>query len=529
MHERFENEANEAGETGADRLCARISSTLKTTESERVAHKERCPQIKGFMPPSAPQKTVLIADDSSVIRTLTVHLLKKLGYKALSAENGESCIKSLEQHPVDLLMLDLNMPIKSGQEVLEWVKDNGFDIPVIIVTALEDISQAVQCMKMGAYEYLTKPVENDRLETILRNALAESGLKEKVAALEKELIAKDIFYEVRGRSPALRNSVEQAMQVMETDMNVLINGESGTGKELFAKAIHNGSKRKGGPFVIINCAAISNELADSLLFGHCKGSFTGANTDHAGYFEQADGGTIFLDEIGDMNIDIQAKILRTLQEKKIRRVGEKKERSVDFRLVSATHKDFSEAITGSSFRADLYYRLEEYPLIIPPLRERREDIAMLAEHFLNEFCKANEIAVPCIEANALHSLEQHSWPGNVRELQNVIRRAVITLEGDEIKSFAIGKPASREVENSLKATAAQAAASCPIVSEKETDDERPMLRDIELQAIVEAYRKCSGNQSRTATLLGISRSTLIRKMKRYGLSKSIAIMQTNDH
>ncbi|QEQ56909.1 sigma-54-dependent transcriptional regulator [Chlorobium phaeovibrioides] len=478
------------------------------------------------MPPSHPQKTVLIADDSSVIRTLTVHLLKKLGYTALSAENGESCITSLEQHPVDLLMLDLNMPVKNGQEVLQWVKERGLDIPVIIVTALEDINQAVQCMKMGAYEYLTKPVENDRLETILRNALAESGLKEKVVALEKELMAKDIFWEVRGRSPALRQAVEEAMQVMGTDMNVLINGESGTGKELFAKAIHNGSRRKEGPFVIINCAAISNELADSLLFGHCKGSFTGAATDHAGYFEQADGGTIFLDEIGDMDIDIQAKILRALQEKKVRRVGEKKERSVDFRLISATHRDFSEAITGSTFRADLYYRLEEYPLFVPPLRERSEDIAILAEHFLKEFCKANDIAIPGIDASAMSLLEQHSWPGNIRELQNVIRRAVITLEGDEIKSFAIGKPASREEETRLKAAAVEAVQPEGEDVGKGKSDERPMLRDIELQAIVEAYRKCSGNQSRTATLLGISRSTLIRKMKRYGLTKSIAIMRT---
>ncbi|NTW83835.1 MAG: sigma-54-dependent Fis family transcriptional regulator, partial [Chlorobiaceae bacterium] len=250
--------------------------------------------------------TVLVADDSSVIRTLISHLLKRLGYNVLTVENGEQCIESIEQNQIDVVLLDLNMPVKSGLEVLAYLQEKSFVFPVIIITAMEDISQAVKCIKLGAYEYLTKPVDKQRLEILLRNALAESGLKQKINELKKELKQKDIFNFIVGASPAVKQCVEQAMQVMETDMNVLINGESGTGKELFAQAIHNGSKRKQGPFVTINCAAISNDLADSLLFGHLKGSFTGANSDHIGFFEQADHGTIFLDEIGDMNIDIQA-------------------------------------------------------------------------------------------------------------------------------------------------------------------------------------------------------------------------------
>ena len=472
------------------------------------------------MPTQKKQHTVLVADDSSVIRTLMVHLLKKLGYIPLTAENGTECITALTEGNVDVLLLDLNMPGKSGMEVLEWISREKLSLPVIIITALEEVTQAVQCMKMGAYEYLTKPVENDRLEIILRNALAESNLKEKVAVLEKELIAKDLFGEIRGESPALRRSIDQAMQVMETDMNVLLNGESGTGKELFARAIHQGSRRREGPFVTINCAAISSDLAESLLFGHSKGAFTGATSDHAGYFEQADGGTIFLDEIGDMSLDIQAKVLRALQEKKIRRVGEKKERAVDFRLVSATHRDFSQAITNGTFRADLYYRLEEYPLYIPPLRERREDIVPLAEHFLREFCKANGLESPSIAPEALLSLEQHPWPGNIRELQNIIRRAVLTAENGRITAFALlsaqqPSPARPSAPEPPRPDAPAA-----------TRDGQAMLREIELQAIVDTYRQCSGNQSRTAERLGISRSTLIRKMKRYGLTKSVSIGQS---
>lgn len=481
------------------------------------------------------KKNILVADDSSVIRTLTVHLLKRLGYNTLTAENGEVCIDSIQKNPVDVLLLDLNMPLKNGFEVLTWLQENAISLPVIIITALEDISQAVKCIKMGAYEYLTKPVENERLEILLRNALSESGLKQKVIQLEKELKQKDIFHFIHGSSTAIKQCIEQAMQVMETDMNVLINGESGTGKELFAQAIHNGSKRKQGPFVTINCAAISNDLADSLLFGHIKGSFTGANSDHTGFFEQADNGTIFLDEIGDMNIDIQAKVLRVLQEKKIRRLGEKKERPVDFRLISATHRDFSEAITANTFRADLYYRLEEYPLYIPPLREREEDIILLARHFLKEFCKANSIEPPEVTDDAFASLRTYRWPGNIRELQNVIRRAVINRRGNIISSFNLPSASVSSDHNTspAKETGSEPAVAAPeertpCIVAAEATEERPMLRDMELQAILNAYNACAGNQTQTADLLGISRSTLIRKMKRYGLTKTISVNSQSD-
>ncbi len=406
-----------------------------------------------------------------------------------------------------------------------------------MITASDDISQAVQCIKMGAYEYLTKPVDNDRLEITVKNALSESSLKKKVQLLEKELKQKNIFRRIQGESAAIKQCTEQAMQVMETDVNVLLIGESGTGKELFAQAIHEGSRRKSGPFVTINCAAITNELADSLLFGHVKGSFTGANSDHAGFFEQADGGTIFLDEIGDMSLEIQAKVLRVLQEKKIRRVGEKKERNVDFRVVSATHKDFSNAIKTGKFRADLYYRLEEYPLFIPPLRERREDIGLLARHFLESFCTANNIEQVAFGPDVIHQLEEYDWPGNIRELQNMVRRAAINRQGNDIvtlpRFFHDAGPAEPgPPETTAPAVTREPERATPdppeeILPRKENQREF-LLKNAELQAIQKAYEVTGGNQTKAAKMLGISRSSLYRKLKKYGIEKNMSLSVPED-
>jgi len=489
------------------------------------------------------KQSVLIADDSAVMRTLITHFITKLGYNALTANDGDVCIRMLNSNKVDLLLLDLNMPGKNGMEVLSYLKENDIVLPVIMITASDDISQAVQCIKMGAYEYLTKPVKNDRLEITVSNALSESNLKRKVQLLEKELKQQNIFRRIYGESPALRKCIELAMQVMETEVNVLIIGESGSGKELFAQAIHSGSKRKNGPFVTINCAAISNELADSLLFGHAKGSFTGANSDHTGFFEQADGGTIFLDEIGDMNLDIQAKVLRVLQERKIRRVGEKKERSIDFRLISATHKDFSGAIKNEMFRSDLYYRLEEYPLFIPSLRERKTDIPLLANLFLDSFCTANNIEKLSFDKSVLDQLSSYDWPGNIRELQNIVRRAAINRSGNEIISVPLLSQSSRQAQTSQKAhspeNAQQEQASLPEKTQlsslpadsyipEENNEKKFLLKSAELQAIIKAYTLTGGNQTRTAEVLGISRSSLYRKLKKYGIEKNLSISVTKE-
>jgi len=478
------------------------------------------------------KQNVLIADDSAVMRTIISHVIKKHGYNALTANDGDACIHTLNSEKVDLLLLDINMPGKDGIEVLTYLRNNDIALPVIMITASDDISQAVQCIKMGAYEYLTKPVDNDRLEITVKNALSESSLKKKVQLLEKELKQKNIFRRIHGESPSIKQCTEQAMQVMETDVNVLLIGESGTGKELFAQAIHEGSRRSSGPFVTINCAAITNELADSLLFGHVKGSFTGANSDHTGFFEQADGGTIFLDEIGDMSLEIQAKVLRVLQEKKIRRVGEKKERNVDFRVVSATHKDFSNAIRTGNFRADLYYRLEEYPLFIPPLRERREDIGLLARHFLESFCTANNIEQLVFGVDVIHQLEEYDWPGNIRELQNMVRRSAINRQGNEIVTLPRFFHEAGPAEPGPQETAAPAVTGEPeqkdpvplrAPSLREENQKEFLLKNAELQAIRKAYEVTGGNQTKAAKMLGISRSSLYRKLKKYGIEKNMSL------
>lgn len=463
-------------------------------------------------------RLILVADDDLSQRKLLGHFIGKMGFDVLFAKDGEECINMVNNHPVDLLLLDINMPKKDGFEVMSHLTERNLRLPVIMVTASNDIPLAVRCIKMGAYEYLTKPLDIERLNIVLRNAIDETKLRRKVRELEQELKTKELFQHIIGRSDAIKKSMEQAMQVMETDLNVLILGESGTGKELFAQAIHDGSKRNNGPFVSINCAAISNELADSLLFGHKKGSFTGANSDHTGFFEQADGGTIFLDEIGDMNSEIQAKVLRVLQEKKIRRVGEKTERAVDFRVVSATNQNFSKAISNNIFREDLYYRLEEFPIHIPPLRERKEDIPMLARHFLEQFCNANNLGPMNMSNTAMSDLAGYHWPGNVRELKNAVQRAAVTSRGNNIERIVSSLQHSPAADSHPDMEQSQSISPQEFRSTENTDRSATVTMDeLERAAIQKAFSTSGSNATRAAESLGISRATFYRKLKKYGI------------
>ena len=470
-------------------------------------------------PPSssstAKKYRVLIADDDKSTRILLNHFLKKMGYLPVDAIDGEECISILEREKIDILLLDINMPKKDGFGVMSYLRKKEIPIPVIMITALNDIPNTVKCIKMGAYEYLTKPLDVDRLQIVMRNAISESELHDAVSQLKKELKTKEIFRQIIGESSSIKQTMEQALQVMETDLNVLIIGESGTGKELFAQAIHEGSKRKHGPFISVNCAAISHELAESLLFGHSKGSFTGANNDHEGFFEQADQGTLFLDEIGDMNADIQAKVLRAIQEKKIRRVGEKIERSINFRVISATHWNFAHALDSNSFRDDLYYRLEEYPLYIPPLRERKEDIPFLAKHFLEEFCSANNIKQLSLTPEATEEMVEYHWPGNIRELKNAIQRTAISSKNiGEITSILRHRGGHIRKNDQKIATPN----NCTHLETSCKKEKIQSLEEIERRAIEEAYKACEGNPTKTAQALGIGRATLYRKLKKFGLN-----------
>lgn len=466
-------------------------------------------------------KLVLIADDDSSSRKLLGHFISKMGHSILFAEDGESCIETINDQQIDILLLDINMPKKDGFDVMSHLAERNLKIPVIMVTASNEIPLAVRCIKMGAYEYLTKPLDIERLRIVFRNAIKETVLQNEVQQLKKELRTKEVFRHIIGKSGAIKGAMEQAMQVMETDLNVLILGESGTGKELFAQAIHQGSRRKNGPFVSINCAAISSELADSLLFGHKKGSFTGANNDHVGFFEQADSGTIFLDEIGDMTSEIQAKVLRVLQERKIRRVGEKTERSVDFRVVSATNHDFARAINNNTFREDLYYRLEEFPIGIPPLRDRKEDIPVLANHFLDQFCSANNLGQMQISESTLSNLGDYHWPGNVRELKNAVQRAAVTSRGQVIEKLVSSLQTTRHIDHSSPQTVSATpppAAEAPAAT-RERPESSFTMDELEKAAVQKAFSNAHGNASKAAENLGISRATFYRKLKKYGISE----------
>jgi len=475
-----------------------------------VQQAEQDMRYSGIKAAGTKKCNVLIADDDETSRRVVSHFVSKMGYQPHLASDGEECIKIAQEQEMNVLLLDISMPKKNGFDVMSYFKENGITMPVIVVTSSYEIPLAVKCIKMGAFEYLTKPVSIERLEIVLRNALAESQLQNEVFKLQKELKSKELFQNIIGKSLAIRDTMEQAMKVMETDLNVLILGESGTGKELFAQSIHNGSKRKNGPFVSVNCAAISSDLADSLLFGHVKGAFTGANNDHTGFFEQAHKGTIFLDEIGDMNSDIQAKVLRALQEHKIRKVGEKSEKTVDFRVISATNRDFSLAIMNNQFREDLYYRLEEFPLCIPPLRDREADISLLANHFLGEFASANNLEPLKFSAEALSDLMDYPWPGNIRELKNAVQRAAVTRKGttiDILQAPRIHGKTPLQHQQQQQQQEQTEAPPAPAVS----------LEDHEREAIMKAYGVSRGNLTRTAKVLGIGRATLYRKLDKFNL------------
>lgn len=452
---------------------------------------------------------ILIADDEPSILKLHTHMVQELGYSPVLASDGEDAIKKLTPE-IRALLLDIKMPEKDGIEVLEYTRKKFPELPVIMVTALHDLDMAVKAIKMGAFDYLTKPLDFERLSTVLRNALDLSNLKEEVTELQDKLRQSELFSEIVGESEKVNEVFELVNRVLETDINVMIIGESGTGKELVAKALHQGSKRREGPFIAVNCSAITSELAESLLFGHKKGSFTGATEDRAGYFEQADKGTIFLDEIGDMELEIQAKVLRILEEKKVRRVGEKEERPINFRFISATNHDLSKAATENKFRKDLYFRLEEYPIYLPPLRERKEDLPLLAQHFLKEFCESNNISPKRFSKNAIQSMVQYSWPGNIRELKNVVRRTAVLVKTDLIDEVEFGKLEEKSrVEDDESGTSTG-------VRAQSTDGEFTPLDEIEKQAIEKAYLHSDRNAAEAAKLLGISRATMYRKLKQFG-------------
>jgi two-component system response regulator HydG len=445
---------------------------------------------------------LLVVDDDLAHRTMLKTLLSGWGFAIFEADDGVSAIEAVHQRPFDLVLMDVRMIKVSGLEALEEIKKFNPAIPVIIMTAYASVETAVEALKKGAYDYLTKPLDFDELRLIMDRAMEHSRLKEENRLLRESLGRHFDKRSLIGRSRAMTNLLETVAQVAPSEATVLITGESGTGKEMIAGAVHFNSPRKEGPFVKINCAAITETLLESELFGHEKGSFTGADRRKEGKFRQADGGTLFLDEVSEMSLAMQVKLLRVLQEREITRVGGSEVVKVDVRLIAATNRDLVAEIQSGRFREDLYYRLNVVTLRVPPLRERREDIPLLAQHFLEVFSARNRKTVKGFTPQAMDRLLKYDWPGNIRELMNTVERAVVLSRSEYLDEVDLS-PVTKET----------AAGAAPAGEPSETLP----LEEVERTTILKTLEQTGGNKSEAARRLGITRRTLHQKLKKYGM------------
>jgi len=464
---------------------------------------------------------ILVADDEESMRWVLSKALRKKGFTVDLARDGDEALRLIRSESYDLAILDIKMPGVSGLDLLDKVRELKGDLLVVIMTAEAGMKNAVEAMKRGAYDYLTKPFDLDVMDAIVEKANRAREMTLQVSTLKDELKERYLLENgIIGNSSPMREVYKTIGKVAPSDMTVLIQGESGTGKELIARAIHYNSPRLVKPFIAMNCAAIPKELLESELFGHEKGSFTGATERKPGKFEQANGGTIFLDEIGDMPLDLQAKILRVLQEREITRTGGTQNIQVDVRIVAATNQDLQQLVQQRLFREDLYYRLNVVPINLLPLRERREDILLLVDHFLQKTCAELDIPLKKIDQPALDRLAANSWPGNVRELENVIKRAVIlssdpllTIEDFPVLSSS-GKAADEGVDVSLEALVDRKLRASFVNVEKLDNGDlyNMVIEQVERPLISFLLEKTRWNQVRAANILGINRNTLRKKI-----------------
>ena len=459
---------------------------------------------------------VLIVDDEPDIQLVMSANLRKEGYEVDTADDGLEALKKLESRDYDAIVLDHQMPRLTGMQFLERLRDRAAgstidaDVPVIVITAYGTIEMAVQAMKDGAYSYLTKPIQYEDLSLQVKNAVERHRLSRELLSLRHEVEERYQFGSIIGGNPRMQEIFQVIRTVADTDATVLIHGESGTGKELIARAIHYNSRRKDKPFVVVSCSALSETLLESELFGHEKGSFTGAIRQRIGRFEMAEGGTIFLDEIGEMTMPVQLKLLRVLQEREIERVGGNQTHKVDVRVIAATHRDLQEAMRERHFRQDLFYRLNVVPLKLPPLRDRLDDIPLLASHFIRKYCDKNQKQVRSITAEAMEALCSYAYPGNVRELENIIERAVIMEKGESIQRTELGLAASHR-----KPPAYKISGELDLFKTMKAEAVEQFERDY-LSQLLRLYK---GNMSRSAQHAGINIKNLHDKMARYGLKR----------
>ncbi|MDG2048620.1 MAG: sigma-54 dependent transcriptional regulator [Myxococcota bacterium] len=458
---------------------------------------------------------VLVVDDEELYRRALERILRRVGHEVTMARDASEALAAVvdaaSSAPFDLVLCDVKMPGINGLELVRQIHEFQPDLPCIVITGYGSAEASIEALRAGAYWYLEKPFEQERLDVVRRlveQAIEHGQLKIENRRLQSALQSKYKFDNIVGQSGPLMHVLSLVEKVANTDSTVLICGESGTGKELIARALHYNSHRADQPLVTVNCGAIPEELLESELFGHVKGAFTSATHDRPGRFALADGGTIFLDEIGDMSPNLQVKLLRVLQERTFEPVGASKTTQVDVRVVAATHRDLPQLIEEGGFREDLYYRLNVFPLTVPPLRDRREDIPLLVPHFLEVAAQDRGLSVESISDEALTSLAAHAWPGNIRELQNTVERLAILASGGEITADHLpeelrGSPAAQEPqsttlpEEGLSLTAA--------------------VDDLERDLIQQALERTAWNKNRAAQLLGMNRTTLLEKIKKRGL------------
>ncbi len=451
------------------------------------------------------ENTILVVDDDQAHRTMLRTLLSGWGYKIVEADDGQVAVEKVHEQAFDMILMDIRMLKVSGLEALDGIKTYNPAIPVIIMTAYSSVETAVEALKKGAYDYLTKPLDFDELRLAMERAMDHSQLKEENRLLRETLGSHFDIQNIIGRSTAMVKLLETVAQVAPSEATVLITGDSGTGKELIAGAIHFNSPRKDGSFVKVNCAAITETLLESELFGHEKGAFTGAHRLKEGRFRQADGGSLFLDEVSEMSLGMQVKLLRALQEREITRVGGEEVIKVDVRIIAATNKDLIQEVESEKFREDLYYRLNVVTLNVPLLRERKEDIPLLAQHFLNTFAEKNRKQIKGFSPQAMDQLLKYGWPGNVRELMNAVERAVVLSRSEYLDEQDL----PLVIEDAL--------------SDEEKSPSRDVLpadlplEDVEKTTILKTLESTDGNKSEAARRLGITRKTLHKKLKKYGM------------
>jgi len=460
--------------------------------------------------------TILVIDDETNLLRFFEYNIRGLGYDVVVGASGADFQRMIGEREYATILLDLMLPDASGLDLLEQARKIHPELPVIMITAYGTIDRAVQAIKLGAYEFLPKPIDLDKLNTIIRNAVEQYLLRREVRTLRRQLEPPREFQSMVGTSPAMLEIYNMIETVAATTATVMVTGESGTGKELVARGLHNLSSRAGREFVAINCAAIPRDLLENELFGHEKGSFTGATERYKGCFERADKGTLFLDEICEMDLGLQAKLLRLIQEQQFYRVGGTEPVQVDVRILTATNQNPAEAVRAGRFREDLYYRLNVVPINLPPLRERREDIGQIANKYLLEFSKAYGRRFQGFDLEALAALERYGWPGNVRELRNVVEQLVVLNEGERVTASML--PARILEARPAPVEPGQAA---PAGGERATltsESIRPFWQ-VERDQIQSALDLCGGNVQEVARRLEISPATLYRKIEKYGLVK----------